>query len=59
VTKLDFAGMAAAFRNPLDVSDPETFDRWCSAPAWDTRTIEEFAEDGGYPAFPPNRDVIA
>jgi hypothetical protein len=40
----------------LDVSDPATFEGWCSAPAWDTRTLEEFAADGGYPAFPPNLD---
>lgn len=41
----------------LDVSDPGTFERWCAAPAHDTRTLEEFAADGGYPVFPPNRDV--
>ena len=42
---------------PLDVSDPRTLERWCSAPAYDTRTLEEFAADGGHPAFPPNREV--
>jgi hypothetical protein len=40
----------------LDVTDPATFDRWCDTPAWDTRTLEEFAAAGGYPVFPPNRD---
>jgi hypothetical protein len=39
----------------LDVSDPQTMERWCATPDYDTRTLEEFAADGGYPAGPPNR----
>jgi hypothetical protein len=44
-------------RRHLDTSDPVTFDRWCATPAHDARTLEEFASEGGYPAFPPNREV--
>lgn len=49
--------MTTAVRRPLDISDPLTFDRWCGVPAYDTRTLEEFAADVGYPVFPPNRDI--
>lgn len=42
---------------PLDATDPFVFEWWCSQPAHDNRTIEEFAADGGYPMFPPNRPV--
>lgn len=44
-------------REPLDVSDPVTFERWCTTPEYDTRTLHEYAEDGGYPVGPPNRTV--
>lgn len=52
---LDTTGMADARR--LDVSDPATFDLWCAQPAYDQRTLEEFAEDGGplWIEGPPNR----
>lgn len=40
---------------PIDATDPSTFDRWCQQPDYDTRTLNEFAADGGKPMFPPNR----
>lgn len=39
----------------LDVSADETLERWTRQPEWDTRSLEEFAADGGRPLFPPNR----
>lgn len=32
---------------PLNVTDDDTFERWCNLPVHDLRTLEEFAEDGG------------
>lgn len=45
------------FHRPLDVSDPTTFDLWCDTPEHDTRTLEEFAAEGGYPVPPSNETV--
>lgn len=42
---------------PLDVTASETLERWCAQPEWDTRSLEEFAAEGGRPVFPPNRTV--
>ena len=32
---------------PLDTASDETFAKWCATPVSDTRTLEEFAADGG------------
>lgn len=41
----------------LDPTADTTFDRWLNLPAWDHRTIEEFAADGGKPdRIPSVRD---
>lgn len=40
---------------PLDATASETLELWCAAPEWDTRSIEEFAAEGGRPVGPPNR----
>lgn len=40
---------------PLSVADDHTLECWCQTPEWDTRSLEEFARDGGRPLAPPNR----
>lgn len=42
-------------RAPLDATSSETLELWAAQPEWDTRSIEEFAAEGGRPIGPPNR----
>lgn len=40
---------------PLDPTASETLELWCAQPEFDTRSLEEFAAEGGRPVGPPNR----
>lgn len=42
-------------RAPLDATDSSTLELWCAQPEFDTRSLEEFAAEGGRPMGPPNR----
>jgi hypothetical protein len=42
-------------RAPLDVTSNETLELWAAQPEFDTRSLEEFAAEGGRPVGPPNR----
>jgi len=45
-------------RAPLDPTASETLELWAGQPAWDLRSLEEFAADGGRPVGPPNRSEV-
>lgn len=42
-------------RAPLDATDNATLELWATQPEFDTRSLEEFAAEGGRPVGPPNR----
>jgi hypothetical protein len=41
-------------REPLNITDDAVFERWCALPETDTRTLEEFGQDGGASPRPSN-----
>lgn len=42
-------------RPQLDATSNETLEFWAAQPEFDTRSLEEFAAEGGRPVGPPNR----